>query len=220
MTHRDLKVSPHPAPAHQFEDIEQEREANVLGMWVFLATEIMLFGTLFVAYASYSWVHREVFAEASRHLDLTLGSINTVVLLTSSLTMALAVRATMTNKPRSQVLFLGLTMLLGLVFVAIKFSEYLEKFHEGLIPGLAFHPPDESPQITALFFGFYFVMTGLHAVHMLIGVALLAFLAFFAWRGRFSSANYLPVEMGGLYWHFVDVVWIFIFPLMYLIGRA
>ena len=212
----------HAALAHHFDDMEQQFEASNLGMWAFLITEIMFFGGLFLGYAIYRSLYPEAFAEASRLLDYRLGAINTAVLICSSLTMVLAVRAAQLGHRRSLIIFLVLTMLLGSVFLGNKGIEYAHKFHEHLIPGPNFGPEPAlaDPQHAQLFFGFYFAMTGLHALHMIIGIGILAVLAVMAWRGRFSSDYFSPVDISGLYWHFVDIVWIFLFPLLYLISRA
>jgi len=207
------------AAAHQFDDLAQQHEADTLGMWAFLLTEVMLFGGLFLGYAVYRWSFPEAFAEASHHLDVWLGSINTAVLIGSSLTMALAVHSAQTNDRRGLTRFLLLTILLGLVFLGIKGTEYLHKFEEHLVPGASFAYPGPHARHAQLFFSFYFGMTGLHAFHMLVGIGLLAVLAWRARRGRFSADYYAPVELIGLYWHFVDIVWIFLFPLLYLLGR-
>lgn len=211
-------IAHHPALAHHFENMEQQREASTLGMWVFLITEIMFFGGLFLAYSIYRSWYPQVFAEASHHLDILLGGINTVVLITSSLTMALAVYHSQVGNRGKLVLFLILTMLLGLTFLGIKVIEYSHKFHDGLIPGARFHYEGPHPQQAQIFFWLYFAMTGLHALHMIVGVSILAFLIYFAWRGRYSPEYHSPVEISGLYWHFVDIVWIFLFPLLYLVG--
>lgn len=204
--------------AHHFSDLEQQREASTLGMWAFLITEIMFFGGLFTGYAVYRAAYPEAFAEASHHLDVLLGSINTVVLIGSSLTMALAVHGAQVNDRKALIRFLLLTMFLGLVFLGIKLFEYAHKFEEQLVPGGNFSYAGAHPQQVQLFFSFYFAMTGMHALHMIIGIGILSVLVILAWRGRFSSVYYSPVELTGLYWHFVDIVWIFLFPLLYLIG--
>lgn len=212
--------------ASHFADARQQRESVLFGMWLFLLTEIMLFGGLLTAYAEYRWFYPASFAAGSRHLDLWLGTANTVVLIASSLTMALAHHATSDHHPRRLIVFLSLTMLLGGAFLVIKSVEYSHKYHEQLIPGprfawnepLASHESTAArePQRVELFFSLYFVMTGLHAVHMVGGLGLMAWLtAAAALRRRQAMA----VELTGLYWHFVDVVWIFLFPLLYLIGR-
>jgi cytochrome c oxidase subunit 3 len=208
----------HTALAHHFDTIEQQREAGSLGMWIFLVTEVMFFGGLFLGYVTYRIVYPDAFADASRHLDTLLGAVNTAVLICSSLTMALAVHSAQMSKRFLLLVCLGATLLLGLVFLGIKFTEYAHKFAEHLVPGAAFVYPGPYTQPAALFFSLYFAMTGLHAVHMIIGVGVLAVLFVQAWRGRFSAAYHAPVELSGLYWHFVDIIWIFLFPLLYLIG--
>jgi cytochrome c oxidase subunit 3 len=210
----------HSALAHHFDNLEQQREAGSIGMWVFLVQEIMFFGGLFLAYAIFRAKFPEAFAAASNHLDITLGAVNTVVLIVSSLTMALAVYFAQTGKRRPQVGFLVATLVLGTVFLGIKAVEYAEKFKGNLFPGASFHwdgPGD--PNQVQIFYWIYFAMTGLHALHMIIGIAILAYLIFFAWRGRYTPEYHAPVELTGLYWHFVDIIWIFLFPLLYLLGR-
>ena len=205
---------------HHFEDAEQQFEASTLGMWAFLITEIMFFGGLFLGYAIYRSKFPEAFAEASLSLDLWLGAFNTAILICSSLTMVLAVRAAQMGNRRALIIFLLLTILLGSTFLGIKAVEYSHKFHEHLVPGPSFHFEGNDPQHAQLFFGFYFAMTGMHAFHMIIGIAILGVLVFKSWQGRFSSEYFTPVDITGLYWHFVDVVWIFLFPLLYLISRS
>jgi cytochrome c oxidase subunit 3 len=213
-------VAEHSAAlAHQFDDLTQQYEADSLGMWLFLLTEIMFFGGLFTGYTVYRTFYPEAFVAGSHHLDILLGGINTAVLISSSLTMALAVHAAQTGQRWSQVGFLLLTILFGLVFLGIKTIEYAHKFHEHLVPGKQFFAEGPHAGQVQLFFGFYFGMTGMHAVHMVIGIGLLAVLTVLAWRGRFTADYYAPVELVGLYWHFVDIVWIFLFPLLYLLGR-
>jgi cytochrome c oxidase subunit 3 len=209
--------------APYFSNLEQQREANSLGMWVFLATEVMFFGGLFIAYAAYHLAYPVAFAEASKELDLVLASINTVVLLCSSLMMALGVHAAQTDKRKALVIFLLLTILLGLLFLGIKAVEYGEKFQHNLVPGPNFEFEGVEAELLGpiqLFFGLYFATTGLHAIHMVIGIGVLLYLTFRAWQGRYNSLTYDPVEMTGLYWHFVDIAWVFIFPLYYLIDRS
>ena len=213
--------------AHHFETLDQQSKSATLGMWTFLATEVMFFGGLFAGYAVYRTLNPESFALASRQLNVALGSINTFFLLTSSLTMALAVHAGQTSNRQGQVRFLLLTMLLGATFLGIKAYEYYEEFEKGLIPGLHFNSkgvlqfPTSFSELavrrTQLFFIFYFFMTGLHATHMVIGLGVLGTLAVLAHRGHYSEDYYTPLELSGLYWHFVDIVWIFLFPLLYLI---
>jgi len=209
--------------AMQFDDAEQQQLAATLGMWAFLATEVLFFGGMFAGYLVYRLWYPEVWAEASRHLDLVLGTINTAVLLSSSFTMALAVRAAQTDDTTLLRRLLMATLLLGTVFLGIKGWEYMHKVQESLLPGPGFHweATDAGAEGPArLFFSFYFAMTGVHALHMVIGLGLLAVLFVQAGRGRFSSNYFTPVENTGLYWHFVDIVWVFLFPLLYLIDRT
>jgi cytochrome c oxidase subunit III len=207
------------APAEQFDDLEQQQESSNLGMWVFLATEIMFFGGMFMAYTVYRHSYPQGFGEASRHMDLLLGSINTAVLLTSSLMMALAVHAAQLGLRRTLILFIVLTMLLGCVFLGIKFTEYYQKYEEHYIPGHDFRFEGPHAKEAEMFIGFYFVMTGMHALHMIIGLGLMTALLLRARRNEFSRAYFSPVEVTGLYWHFVDIVWIFLFPILYLVDR-
>ena len=205
------------ALAHQFDDVDQQREAATLGMWVFLATEVMFFGGMLTLYTVYRYLYARGFAEGSRQLDLWLGSINTVVLITSSLTMALGVHGARVGHRRTLLVSLVLTMLLGATFLSIKSVEYVHKFEEGLVPGIYFtYAGPEAPHVE-LFVWLYFVLTGVHAVHLMIGIGAVGVIAFMASRGRFGPAYHTPVELVGLYWHFVDVVWIFLLPLLYLL---
>jgi cytochrome c oxidase subunit III len=211
----------HPsALQHQFETLEQQQESSTLGMWLFLVTEIMFFGGLFLAYLLYRMWYPVAWAEGSLELDLMLGGINTVVLIASSLTMALAVRCAQTGFPRATVNWLLITMVLGMTFLVIKGFEYAHKFEAGHVPGPNFHFEGPHARQVEIFLSLYFVMTGLHALHMVIGFGLLSAIAWMAYRRRFSPEWYTPVEMAGLYWHFVDIVWIFLFPLLYLVDRA
>ena len=204
--------------AHQFEDIKQQREADSLGMWIFLATEVLFFGGLFTAYAVYRFLHPAGWAEGSEDLNVLLGTINTAVLLCSSLSVALAVHAAQTGNRRQLMLLLGLTIVFGTTFLGIKAYEYYVDYQEGLIPGLRWTQTGEEADELKLFFSLYFTMTGIHALHMIIGLAIFAWLLFMAWRGWLTGGKYMPVELVGLYWHFVDIVWVFLFPMLYLIG--
>jgi len=197
----------------------QQKDAATLGMWAFLLTEIMFFGGLFGVYTLYRFWYYEGFVEGSFELDIALGGINTAVLILSSFTMAMAVHSAQTDKKKLLVSFLILTMILGGVFLGIKAVEYNHKYHEHHIPGTSFEFEGPHSRAVEIFFSLYFAMTGLHALHMIVGVGLMAVLLVLAIRDRFSSKYYSPVEMGGLYWHFVDIVWIFLFPLLYLLGR-
>ncbi len=210
---------PHPALAHHFDDLEQQTEAASLGMWVFLATEILFFGGLFLVYTVYRHAYPDAFAAASHELDVTLGTLNTAVLIASSLTMALAVHAAQTGSRRLLVILLLATMVLGTVFLGIKATEYAHKFAEGHVPGPGFRFEERYVREAQIFFSLYFVMTGLHALHMIVGLSVMAVMVYMAMRGRFSPEYYAPIEVSGLYWHFVDIIWIFLFPLLYLIGR-
>ena len=210
----------HPAPLkHHFDDLGQQREAATLGMWVFLATEVLFFGGLFAAYLVYRVWYPTTFGEASRHLHLTFGATNTVVLITSSLTMALAVEASAIGRRRALILFLLLTMVLGATFLVIKGFEYHHKWVEHLVPGPYFRFDGPDPVHAQIFFSLYFALTGLHALHMVIGLSILTVIVIMAVRGRFTVEWNTPVEISGLYWHFVDIIWIFLFPLLYLIDR-
>ena len=234
-------VRAHRALQHHFENMEQQREAGTLGMWVFLVTEIMFFGGMFLAYTLYRSLYPWSFASASNHLDITLGAVNTGVLILSSFTMAMAVYFTQTGKPRPQVLCLVMTLLLGLTFLGIKAVEYRDKYNDHLIPGSLIpsrpfgpevqqegQPPDPhklhllhgaTVRQVEMFYWIYFAMTGMHALHMIIGAGLLLVLIYLSLKGRFDAEYHSPVEVVGLYWHFVDIVWIFLFPLLYLLGR-
>ena len=211
----------HPKLQHHFDDMEQQAEASTLGMWVFLVTEILFFGGLFMAYIVYRAAQPEAFQEASAHLDIFWGGLNTAVLIFSSLTMALAVRAAQTGLSRTvQVGWLVATMALGAVFLGVKVIEYAEKFEKRIVPGPNFDTTAWThPSGVEQFYSLYFVMTGLHALHMIIGIGIMTVIAVMAWRRQFDARYYTPVEVSGLYWHFVDIVWIFLFPLLYLIGR-
>jgi cytochrome c oxidase subunit 3 len=206
--------------AHQFEDSAQQFFAATFGMWLFLATEIMFFGGLFTAYVYYRTLYHVAFVHGSNHLDVTLGTINTAVLIGSSFTMVLAVHAAQTGRIRRIFSALLATMTLGAVFLVIKAFEYHHKYIDGLVPGplWSYQAPDAHHQ--ELFMSLYFAMTGLHATHMIIGIGVLAWLAVQAHRGKYDAHYYNPIECAGLYWHFVDIVWIFLFPLLYLIGRS
>ena len=213
----------HAALQHHFENMEQQREAGTLGMWVFLITEIMFFGGLFTAYVLYRTLNAASFAAASNGLNVKMGAANTVVLICSSLTMALAVFYAQTGNRRTQIIFLLVTWALGATFLVVKGFEYAEKFRDNHVPWLNFQwegamPPGASVPSIRMFYWIYFVMTGLHAFHMIVGLGMLGFLIYFAWRGRYTPEYHAPVELGGLYWHFVDIVWIFLFPLLYLLG--
>jgi cytochrome c oxidase subunit 3 len=211
----------HPAAlAHQFDSLEQQREASTLGMWVFLVTEVLFFGVLFATYAIYRAWYADAFAAASHELLIWAGTTNTVVLITSSLTMALAVHAAQLGQRRLLMIFLVATMVLGAVFLGVKAYEYADKFAHHHVPGPGFEfEPQALARHAQIFFSLYFIMTGLHALHMIIGLGIMSVMLWWSWRGTITAEYYSPIEVSGLYWHFVDIVWIFLFPLLYLIGR-
>ena len=210
----------HPAHQHHFETMKQQAEAATLGMWLFLATEVMFFGGLLMAYLLYRVWYPQAWSEGSLELDIVLGGINTVVLIGSSLTMALAVRAAQTGQRRTTIVLLLATMALGLTFLVIKFFEYKHKFELNHVPGPNFHFEGPLAPQVEIFLSLYFALTGLHAIHMIIGFGMMAVILWMTIKGRFSPQWYTPIEMAGLYWHFVDIVWIFLFPLLYLVDRS
>ena len=181
-------------------------ESAKLGVWAFLATEVLLFGVLFTAYTVFRAKFPDLFHAEHEKLNRVLGAVNTVVLISSSLTVALGIDAIRKGKARLMTWYYGATILLAGVFLCVKYVEYTEKFHHGLYPR------------TNVFFSLYYMMTGLHGIHVILGMAVLGYVLVLARRGRFSESYYTPVEMSGLYWHFVDLVWIYLFPLLYLAG--
>jgi cytochrome c oxidase subunit III len=205
---------------HHFESMEQQKEASALGMWVFLVTELLFFGGLILAYTIYRWENARAFAHASRHMDIVLGTVNTAVLICSSLTMAMAVHSAAAGRKKLLIGFLVATMLLGGAFLGIKAVEYTDHIHHHLFPGPGFrYEAPADAKAAEMFFSLYFAMTGLHALHMVVGIGILTTLLLLARRGWFTPGYHTPVEISGLYWHFVDIVWIFLFPMLYLIGR-
>ena len=216
-------IAAHPQGLrHHFDDSEQQFESSTLGMWVFLLTEVMFFGGMFAAYTIYRQIYFDVFAKASTSLNATIGAFNTCVLLLSSFTMVMAVRSGQLGKRKAIIGWLILTLIFGSAFLGVKAIEWNEKYVEHHIPGPSFHFDEvaESEQGHAqLFFSLYFAMTGLHALHMVVGAGMLLWLIWAAKVGTYSAKYYTPIDIGGLYWHFVDVIWIFLFPLLYLIDR-
>jgi cytochrome c oxidase subunit III len=218
-----------PALRHHFATEQQQKNAASLGMWLFIVTEIMFFGGMFCAYLIYRLAHFNAFAAASQQLNIYLGAINTAVLLVSSVTVVLAVKAAEAGARKQLVAYLVVTVLLGLTFLGIKASEYKDKFEEHYVPGPTFHfdkPFDDlgkktpvDPNAAQLFFSLYFAMTGMHALHMIIGCGLFSTLAVLAWKGHYTAGYSTPIENAGLYWHLVDIIWIYLFPLLYLISR-
>ena len=224
--------SSHHALQHHFVSLDQQKEAASLGMWVFIAQEVLFFGGLFAAYAVYRHAYPAAFLAGSHHLNWRIGFANTLVLIGSSFTMAMAVYSAAVGKRKRTVALLLATVLLGGVFLGVKYFEYSEKIapclgdgeHAGcLLPGERFdghaiHLEGAEAAHAQIFFSLYFGMTGLHALHMIVGIPIILTIALLAWRGRFSPEYHTPVEIVGLYWHFVDIIWIFLFPLLYLVG--
>ena len=204
---------------HQFDNVDQQKEASSFGMWLFLATEILFFGGMFCCYTIYRSAYPVAFGIASNHLGLMLGAVSTVILICSSFTMACGVTSAATGQRKALVTFLSLTILFAVAFLAIEMWEWHMLYEEGLMPGFNFTYKETDPSHVQLFFCLYFSMTGLHASHVTIGIVLLAVMAFRAFGGAFGPQYYTPIELSGLYWHFVDLVWIFLFPLYYLIAR-
>ncbi|MFN8473163.1 MAG: cytochrome c oxidase subunit 3 [Anaerolineae bacterium] len=223
-------VSRAPAPAavehhvehlgHHFETLEQQHHANTLAMWAFLITEILLFGGLFCAYFYYFGAYRDTWMEASRYQNVLLGMINTNVLILSSLFVAVSIWSVQKRKIRTAQILLSLTIVCGFIFLVIKGIEYYGHFTEGLVPGP--HFVWEGPQVmerpAQLFFWLYWIMTGLHALHMVIGIAIIAFILYKVTKRTYSPEYFTPAELGGLYWHLIDIIWVFLFPMLYLIG--
>jgi cytochrome c oxidase subunit 3 len=213
---------------HHFADMEQQRDSSTLGMWIFLVTEIMFFGGLFAAYLIYRIAHPAAWEMGSTHMEFKYGTINTVILLCSSFTVAWAVHSIQIGRQKMTAILLLCTVIMGLCFLGIKGIEYHNHWEEGTIPGPwwhynVVHNPDgttsPAPNELQLFFFLYFVMTGLHALHVTIGIVILAFIAYFAWKGKYTAEYHNPVHISGLYWHFVDLVWIYLYPLLYLIAN-
>ncbi len=203
--------------AHHFDSGAQQFEAAKLGMWVFLVTEVLMFGGLFAAYIINKSTYHDLFVLGHEHLDKRLGALNTVVLLFSSLTVALAVRSSQLGERKKAGTYLLVTIACACAFLVVKYFEYSHKIHDGLLPG-RFFAGAGMPKETHIYFALYFMMTGLHGIHVTIGIGLI----FWVWlrnqRGEFSPAYYTPIDIVGLYWHLVDLIWIYLFPLLYLIG--
>ena len=202
---------------HHFATHEQQLDASKIGMWLFLATEILLFGGLFVGFALAQGAHPLAFVEAHHHLDKTLGALNTVVLLFSSFTMVMAVHYAKVNERKKSMGALVFTLLCAAAFLVVKYFEYAHKFHDGLLPGMFYKHVGDAVPNQFIFFSFYFMMTGLHGIHILGGMIAITYILFRTNRGDFSSVYYGPVDLVGLYWHLVDLIWIYLFPLLYLI---
>jgi cytochrome c oxidase subunit 3 len=224
----DLQHDPHdhgehghdPNQQHHFTNMEQQFDTSKIGMWLFLATEVLLFGGLFVGFGMMQARFPEEFKEAHEHLQRPLGALNTVVLLFSSWTMVMGVLSARTNQRKKLVIYLIITILCACIFLGVKYFEYSHKYEEGLLPGHYYTHHGDKIQGShgyATFFSFYFMMTGLHGIHIVVGIALLAWIAVRGNRGEFNSSYYTPVDLVGLYWHLVDLIWIYLFPLYYLI---
>jgi cytochrome c oxidase subunit 3 len=222
---------------HHFDTPEQQFDASKLGMWVFIATEILMFGGLFVAYGIFRAQEPQIFFKAHEHLDKVMGAVNTIVLLFSSLTAALAVRSSQLGKKNATTLYLVITILCACAFLVVKYFEYSHKFHDGFLPGRCFGHPNFGdsclvsgwgtvqpkavhglPPRANMFFALYFMMTGLHGVHVVVGMSILGWVLYKNLKGTFSAEYFTPVDIGALYWHLVDLVWIYLFPLLYLVG--
>ena len=213
-----VKASKPYTQAHHFDSAEQEYQTSKFGVWIFMVTEILMFGGLFVAFAIFNNLYPEVFEEGAKFLDWKLGAVNTVVLLTSSLTMALGIHYIQTDKRDAAFWSLVFTILCGAVFMVIKYFEYSHKFHLGLFPGSEFaFQGDTEVKNLALFFSFYFCMTGLHGIHVLAGMGLISWVTYRHYKGEFNPNYFTAVEGVGLFWHIVDLIWIYLFPLLYLV---
>lgn len=221
--HTAAEEIPGEPPHVHHMDVPTAYSAAKLGIWLFLATEILLFGGLFAGFAIYRWMYLDAFHAASHQLDWKLGALNTVVLIFSSLTAALAVDAAQKSNNKKVTQYIAITIACGLIFLVVKYIEYSAKYHHGLFPGgpevhgLAWQNADFVRQYKT-FFGLYFCMTGLHALHVIIGMGLLTWVINKSRKNRFSYKYYTPVEVGALYWHLVDLIWIYLFPLLYLVG--
>lgn len=206
--------------AFQFEDLDQQRESATLGMWIFLATEILFFGALFTAYFIFRGIYPKAFSEASGAMLIKFGTANTFILICSSLTMALSVHAAQLGKRKLLTVLLVVTALLGCAFLINKGFEYHQEWVEHHVPGPGFYFPESSdPRHAQIFFSLYFIMTGIHTVHLIIGAGVVLGIAFFAWKGHYPPEYHTPIENVGLYWHFVDIVWVFLYPMLYLVAH-
>ena len=211
---------PEAAVQQQFDDPSQQKEAAMLGMWAFIATEVLFFGVLFAAYVVCRWRFSLAFAEGSAHTDFAMGTAETAILLTSGCLSAIALRQIQLDRARQSAMLLMITSALGVAFLILHGMEYHDEFKEGVIPGIRYTQTGPDARGVELFFSLYYVITGFHSLHVLIGVVLLLVMAIRTWRGAFSSAYYTPIEITGLYWSLVDIVWIFVYPAIYLVGSA
>jgi cytochrome c oxidase subunit III len=237
-THAESAGGHAPMLAHHFDTPKQQFDAGKLGMWIFILTEVLLFGGLFCAYAVYRAIHPEIFIYAHQFLDKNLGALNTAVLIASSLSIAWAVRCAQCDQRRGLIACLAMTLVLATVFLGVKYVEYRQKWEHGLLwagrfqatelagavehtgaalPGHALPSPSGPPRDVGIFFSIYFTMTGLHGIHVIAGMGIIAWVLVLAVQGRFSSQYFSPVDYTALYWHLVDMIWIYLFPLLYLI---
>ncbi len=215
---RDIgEIAGEPAPAHHFSSWAAQKHAERMGMWLFLATEILLFAGLFTGYTVYRYLYPETFHRASRFLDVYLGTANTIVLITSSFTVAMAVYFAKSGRNRLVALMLLLSFAMGAAFLSVKGFEYAHKFQEGALPGKFYSMKELTLPGAPMFFTVYFLTTGLHAFHVIVGMSILMWVAIRALRDEFTPKHYTAVELGGLYWHLVDLIWIFLYPLLYLV---
>jgi cytochrome c oxidase subunit III len=215
--HGEVHSAHDPRLQHHFATFEQQLDASKIGMWLFLATEVLLFGGLFVGFALQQSAHPAAFLEAHHHLDKSLGALNTVVLLFSSFTMVMAVHSAATNKQKALIRYLLITLVCAGIFLVVKGFEYHHKWEEGLLPGKFYSHKGDTVPNQFIFFSFYFMMTGLHGIHVIGGMIAITWTLLKARKGVFDSTYYTPVDLVGLYWHLVDLIWIYLFPLLYLI---
>jgi cytochrome c oxidase subunit 3 len=211
-------LSPDFHVGHHWDTADTQFDAGRMGVWLFLVNEILFFGGLFCAFFIYRGWYFDSFVEAHHHLDWKMGAVNTVVLIFSSLTMALAVRSAQVNDKAKTVQMLAITVICACIFLVVKYFEYSHKIHDGLLPGAYFSAKGFTTAHPQIFFSIYFMMTGIHGLHVIIGIGLILWILVRAQKGEFSQRYYAPVEGVGLYWHLVDLVWIFLFPLLYLVG--
>jgi cytochrome c oxidase subunit 3 len=206
--------------ASHYRDVDHQYQSNKEGIWLFMVTEILMFGGLFVGYFIFHHMYPEMFAEGAKYLDWRLGFVNTLVLIFSSLTMALGIYYNQISQPKKATWALALTVLCGAIFMVIKYFEYTHKFHLGIFPGEKLNLDMVKPEHAnlGLYFGFYFCMSGLHGLHVLIGMGLITWVMIKNMRGDFNAKYYTPIEGVGIFWHIVDLIWIFLFPLLYLVG--
>lgn len=204
--------------AHHFKNAEHEYQSAKEGIWLFMVTEILMFGGLFVAYGIFHSLYPDMFAEGASHLDWKLGAINTCVLIFSSFTMALGIYYNQKRDKNKAAISLIATLICAGIFLVIKYFEYSHKFHLGLLPGKFFHATEMQHSNLPMYYSFYFCMTGLHGLHVLIGMGLITWVLIRTLRGEFSDKYYTPVEGVGIFWHIVDLIWIYLFPILYLIG--